>query len=96
MIAESLFNESPLDFCILMQAMEEQYANVPLYIIYFHQFALNGEADVRQGDNTFVYHIDPYTAEIFPELEGYYKVEITLDDEKYVEAYELYENVYEL
>jgi len=94
MIAEALFNESPRDFCRLMRAMEEHYNDLPLYVIYFHQFALYGSADLKE-ENAFIYFVDDYTADTFPELEGYSTLSLYLDDNGCVERYELAVGCYE-
>jgi hypothetical protein len=88
MIAEALFTESPRDFCLLAKAMEVHYRDLPLYVIYFHQFALNDVADTKE-ENAFVYFIDDYTADTFPELALYAKLSLYLNGEGYVERYEL-------
>jgi len=88
MIAEALFTESPRDFCILAKAMEVHYKDLPLYVIYFHQFALHDVADAKE-ENAFIYFVDDYTADTFPELEGYAKLSLYLNDKGYVERYEL-------
>jgi hypothetical protein len=88
MIAEALFTESPRDFCLLAKAMEVQYKDLPLYVIYFHQFALHDVADAKE-ENAFIYFVDDYAANTFPELEGYAKLSLYLNDNGSVERYEL-------